>query len=151
MGKINWGRVILGGLVAGVIINIFEGVTNAGFLQDQWTTVMTGLNKTAAFSTKQIVFFNIAGFAIGIFTILAYALMRPRLGAGVNTALCAGALMWIVGNAIPNSFNVVTHLFPLDLMLKLTAVGLVELLLASVAGAALYKEDGAMQSMTAKA
>src|SRR5712691_5631989 len=28
MGKINWNRVILGGLVAGVIINIFEFVLN---------------------------------------------------------------------------------------------------------------------------
>jgi len=26
MGKINWNRVILGGLVAGVIINVFEFV-----------------------------------------------------------------------------------------------------------------------------
>ena len=28
MGKINWARVLLGGLVAGFIINIFEYVTN---------------------------------------------------------------------------------------------------------------------------
>jgi hypothetical protein len=28
MGKINWNRVILGGLVAGAIVNIFEYVLN---------------------------------------------------------------------------------------------------------------------------
>ena len=28
MGKINWVRVLLGGLLAGFIINIFEYVTN---------------------------------------------------------------------------------------------------------------------------
>ncbi len=29
MGKINWNRLILGGLVAGVIINAFEYLLNA--------------------------------------------------------------------------------------------------------------------------
>jgi hypothetical protein len=28
MGKINWARVLLGGLLAGFVINIFEYVTN---------------------------------------------------------------------------------------------------------------------------
>ena len=28
MGKINWARVLLGGLIAGLVINIFEYVTN---------------------------------------------------------------------------------------------------------------------------
>jgi len=35
MGKINLGRVILGGLVAGVIINVAEGVLNGVILQSQ--------------------------------------------------------------------------------------------------------------------
>lgn len=36
MGKINWNRVILGGLVAGAIINIFEYVLNGWFLPKTW-------------------------------------------------------------------------------------------------------------------
>ncbi len=36
MGKINWTRVILGGLVAGVIINVFESVLNGVILTKIW-------------------------------------------------------------------------------------------------------------------
>ena len=36
MSKISWARVFLGGLLAGVIINIFEFVTNGVFLAAEW-------------------------------------------------------------------------------------------------------------------
>ena len=41
MGKINLGRVILGGIVAGIVIDIFEGVLNGVVLAKQWADVMT--------------------------------------------------------------------------------------------------------------
>lgn len=37
MGKINMGRVILGGLVAGIFIDAFEGVLNGVLLANQCT------------------------------------------------------------------------------------------------------------------
>ena len=49
MGKINLGRVILGGLVAGVIINLVEGVVNAGFLQQQWAEAAKAIGLSADF------------------------------------------------------------------------------------------------------
>jgi hypothetical protein len=151
MGKINMSRVLLGGLVAGVVINAIEGLVNGVVFEADWVAAMTALGKTPTFSVKQIVFFNLAGFAFGMLMMLAYAAMRPRLGAGANTAMCAGALVWILGAAIPNSFNAITHIFPLALMLKLTAVALVEMLAAGVAGAYFYKEETAPQAMNAAA
>ena len=50
MRSINWGRVILGGLVAGVIINISEGLLNAKVLKDDWAAVM----KTIRMSRKRM-------------------------------------------------------------------------------------------------
>jgi hypothetical protein len=149
MGKINMSRVLLGGLVAGVVINAIEGLVNGVLFEADWVAALGALQKPAAFSVKQIVFFNVAGFAFGMLMMLAYAAMRPRLGAGANTAMCAGALVWMLGVAIPNSFNAITHIFPLALMLKLTAIALVEMLLAGVAGAYFYKEEAAPQSMSA--
>ena len=46
MRKINWSRVFLGGLVAGVIINLFEFVTNGVFLAAQWESMMRPLGRT---------------------------------------------------------------------------------------------------------
>ncbi len=40
MGKINWGRVLLGGLLAGIVVNVFEYVTNGVVLASDWNAVM---------------------------------------------------------------------------------------------------------------
>ena len=68
-GKINYGRVILGGLVAGVIINIVEGMMNGVVLASQWEEQMKSLHRSAAGSIKQIVVLNLWGFAAGILTV----------------------------------------------------------------------------------
>jgi len=36
MQKMNWGRVFLGGLLAGVVVNIFEYVTNGVVSAADW-------------------------------------------------------------------------------------------------------------------
>src|SRR6267143_888447 len=45
MGKINWARVLLGGLLAGFIINIFEYVTNGVVLAADWDAAMKALGR----------------------------------------------------------------------------------------------------------
>jgi hypothetical protein len=140
MGKINLGRVILGGLVAGVIINLIEGVMHALVFADRWMAQMTSLNRAQAGSMKQIIVLNLWGFAAGILTVWLYAAIRPRLGAGPRTAMCAGLFTWAticgMGTAVP----VILHIYQLDLGLMGVGYELVEMLIASVAGAYFYKE-----------
>ena len=45
MGKINWTRVILGGLVAGVIINISEFLLNGVVLAKDMEAAMRALGR----------------------------------------------------------------------------------------------------------
>ena len=45
MGKINWTRVILGGIVAGVIINIFEFVLNGVVLAKDMEAAISALGR----------------------------------------------------------------------------------------------------------
>ena len=42
MGRINWGRVFVGGLVGGLIINLFECLTNGVVLAANWDAAMKG-------------------------------------------------------------------------------------------------------------
>ena len=46
MGQVNWGRVIVGGLAAGVIINAFEYGGHRVLLDDAWTAAFRALGKT---------------------------------------------------------------------------------------------------------
>ncbi|HLW77098.1 MAG TPA: hypothetical protein VKS01_08925 [Bryobacteraceae bacterium] len=142
MGKINLGRVILGGLVAGVVINIVEGVTNGVLLAQRWNDSLSKLGQHAV-TTKQIIAFNVWGFAVGILTVWLYAAIRSRMGAGARTGLCAGAFMWAAVCALAVAPPVFLHIYPLDLSLTALAIELPEMLIAAVAGAALYKENGA--------
>jgi hypothetical protein len=151
MGKINLGRVILGGLVAGVVINLFEGVLNGVVLEKQWTDVLTGLGKSATFSAKQLAAFNVWGFALGILTVWVYAALRPRFGAGPRTAVCAGLLIWALAYAMGDAGPVFLHIFPVGMTLTTLAVEVVEMIAAGLAGAVLYKEESAGSPQLAKA
>ena len=139
MGKINMARVVLGGIVAGLIINVVEGVTNGVIFKAEWAEAAKAIGR-AEVSVKQIVAFNVWGFAAGILAIWLYAAIRPRFGAGAKTAMCAGAIVWILAFAMANGMMAFLHIYPLGLLLTVTAVALAELLIASVAGAAIYKE-----------
>ena len=142
MGQINTARVIVGGLVAGVVINIFESVLNGVVLAKQWEEVMRGLGKTPTFSGSQILGFIGTGFATGLFLVWLYAAIRSRYGAGPKTAMCAGLAVWFIGYVLPNIGFLIMDLFPASLLLTGTAVGLIETLAAGLAGGALYKESG---------
>jgi hypothetical protein len=50
MAKINWTRVFLGGLLAGVIINVFEIVWSGIVLGKQWQAAMLAINHPLPYS-----------------------------------------------------------------------------------------------------
>jgi hypothetical protein len=141
MGKINIGRLILGGIVAGIVADILGYLVDGMLLADRWAEGMNALRHDE-FSTNQLIWFNLLGLACGIALIWVYAAIRPRFGAGVMTAVYAGVAVWFVGTLIPNlSFMWVSGLFGRRLTAYTTAAALVELVVAAIAGAALYKEE----------
>ena len=136
MGKVNWGRVILGGLAAGVIINAFEYGGHRVLLDEAWTAAFRALGKTpAGWST-----FIPANFVVGILVVWFYACLRPRYGAGPKTALRAGLSAWAVFWVIPTMALVPLELFPNYLLFLVIALGLVDANLGTLLGAWLYKE-----------
>jgi hypothetical protein len=80
------------------------------------------------------------GIVTGIAAIWLYAAARPRYGAGAKTAAVTGFGVWVIGYAIPNIGMSFEGLYPMRLTEIVTAVGLVEIIVASIVGAALYKE-----------
>src|SRR5437660_9529919 len=78
MVRTNRGRVILGGLLAGLVINIVEYITNGVVLKEGWGQAMRALGKSAELNTGAIVMFNIGGFLLGIAAVWLYAANRPR-------------------------------------------------------------------------
>lgn len=140
MGKINAGRVILGGLFAGLAINIGEFVLNGVVLAKDWDDAMKKLS-VPAIGGKAIAYFVVLAFLIGIVAVWLYAAIRPRFGAGVKTAICAGIIVWILSSLFTAIGQLPTEIFPTKLVLLPTLWGLFEIPIGTVAGAWLYKEE----------
>jgi len=140
MGRINLSRVILGGIVAGIVADVLGYLVDGVLLAHKWALGMEALGRHGLLPNMWIGF-NLLGIVGGIVMIWIYAAIRPRLGAGVKTAVYAGVVVWFLGTLLPNvSFMVVTGLFSKHLALYTTVGGLVEVVAGAIAGAALYKE-----------
>jgi hypothetical protein len=128
------------------VIDVFQAVSNGFALDKQWTEVMTALGKSRAMSITQTIAFDLWGLIAGTLLVWLYAAMRPRLGAGPKTALCAGFVIWATAYALGSATPVFLHLIPVDLTAIALAAGLVETL---VAGAYFYKEKRTAQRVKA--
>ena len=141
MAHTNRVRVILGGLLAGVVINVVEYITNGVILKSAWSEAMQSLGKPTDLSASAIVMFNIWGFLLGIAAVWIYAAIRPRYGAGPTTAVRAGLAAWAIAVFLSNLGMLPMGLFPARLIVITTIVALVEIVAGTVAGAWVYKED----------
>lgn len=138
MGRINWSRVILGGLVAGLIFSVTDFFVNGVVLGQDWEAALKALGHPG--SPKALIFFVTWAFLAGIGAIWLYAAVRPRFGPGPKTAILAGIAFWIFDDVLPTLGQLAFGLIPQRLLLIGACVGLLEGIVASLLGASLYKE-----------
>jgi hypothetical protein len=139
MNNINFGRVVLGGLLAGLVLNIGEWLLNAKVLESQ----MKDFGIKHNFPEPSGSFIAIAvglTFVMGIVLVLGYACIRTRLGPGVKTAIVAGLFAWFGVYFYSGLINGVLFGIPMGTMVLIPVWGLVEYALAAIAGAWIYKE-----------
>jgi hypothetical protein len=139
MGKINLQRVILGGLVAGVVLNVFDFVLYGVVFKDDYNAALQALGKPAM-TNNMVLWFVALDFLFGIFLVWLYAAIRPRFGAGPGTAVKAGLAMWVLFGLLHSLSEAPMGLFPQNLYVIGTLAALVVYPLAAVAGAKFYTE-----------
>ena len=140
MGKINMQKVIIGGLIAGVVLNVIDTVLYGVVLREQMAAAMTAMNRPVI-SNAHIPWFVFLDFVAGIFLVWLYAAMRPRFGAGPSTAAKVGVAGWFAAALMPTLFFWPQEIPPHNLAIITTLVSLVGAPLAVVAGAKFYTED----------
>ena len=140
MGQINMRKVIIGGLVAGVLLNVVDMVLFGIVLKDQMAAAMAAVNRPAP-SNAQIPWFVFLDFVCGIFLVWLYAAIRPRFGAGPGTAVKAGLIGWFAIGLMNALFMWPAALMPHNLTIITMLVYLVQAPLAVVVGAKFYTEE----------
>lgn len=135
----NFGRALLGGLVAGVILNIGEVLLNEVVLSAHLKEFMATHNFREPGGAFVAVAVSLT-LLLGIVMVVGYASIRPRFGPGPKTAIIAALFAWFGVYFYCGLINGLLFGIPIGSILMVLGWGLVEFILASLAGAALYKE-----------
>lgn len=135
----NVKRVLLGGLVAGLAINVSEAVLNGLILMDDYEAMMAQYGLAEA--SWAIPAYVIGGFVFGLAVAWLYAAIRPRFGPGVKTGVIAGVALWVVGYMVPGAwFGAIGLTLGAGATALAVAWGLAELVVAGVIAGWLYRE-----------
>ena len=139
MGKINLGRVVLGGLLAGVVMNVFDWLFYGVWLKNDFAAAMQALGKPGSMDNL-VPWFVFLDFLYGIVLVWVYAAIRPRFGAGVKTGVVAGLAVWVLISLLHAMGEAPMGMFPQRLFVLGVVVALFQLPIATAVGAYLYKE-----------
>ena len=137
MKKVNLGRIIVGGILAGTIINVSEWVLHDVVMREEFRSHLGSLGRTNPEDVATVIWWNVWGYILG-FTAVWLAI-RPRYGPGVATAVRAGFAAWILSCVLMTITMANLRLFPFMPMAFLWS--LFGDLIGTVAGAAVYKEE----------
>jgi hypothetical protein len=139
MGKMNVGRIIVGGLLAGLVLNIGEFILNMPVLGKQIEQAMQAKNLPVP-AGGAIALSVVLAFVLGIAVVWLYAAIRPRFGAGPKTAIIAGLALWFFVWLWVHLSMSPMGLFPTSLILITLIWGFFEVPIATLLGAWIYKE-----------
>ena len=141
MEKINWGRLILGSLVAAIIMFVTDGFMHEAILKADWSAVYAGLRADEPQPHRMaMIYFAVFELGRGFIAMMFYVTMRALFGAGPKTAVLAGVVAWIAFSLAGPAQFIPLGFFSNALWLKAGAIHLVTTILATIAGAALYKD-----------
>jgi hypothetical protein len=140
---INTGKVVAGGLAAGVVMNILDYLQSTYVIAPRLTPLLDAVNPSLGPNMQSgtaLAFFIIWDFLMAFALVWTYAAMRPRFGAGAGTAMRAGVLLWLVTCYAMYSWTVAGIT---DNAFALLASGgaLVVTLIGAYVGAMIYKEE----------
>lgn len=141
---INTGKVLVGGVVAGIVMNAVDFVTNMFIIGERMKAETDAFKPGLSdqmMSTNTMISYIVMDFALGIALVWTYAAIRPRFGPGMKTASYAAILFWILAGIFLSGY-LHMGMMSTGLWFTFALLGLVNFLLSAWAGARFYTEEG---------
>lgn len=141
----NTSKVLVGGLAAGVVLNVIDFITNMYILGDRMKAEMNAVAPGLAdkmMTGGAIAGYVIMDFVIGIMLVWLYAAIRPRFGPGPKTAVYGALFVWLLFG-IAYSGYLMSGMMSGSTFTMGSVIALINVLLASWLGARLYTEGPA--------
>ena len=141
MASINSGKVLAGGVLAGVVMNAIDYVSNNFILAKDWQNVaqLRNIDITVMGGTQAIVTGIAVDMVLGLLIVMMYATMRPRFGAGPATATIAAFTVFLSAALV--MATLAGSFFSWDLYIRWAALFLVSTLGGGLAGGWVYSEE----------
>ena len=143
---INVQKVVVGGIAAGVVLNVIDFLVNAVILADQMKIDANNFQPGLGDSMAQMGGSTIAGhvlmdFVVGCLLVWTYAAIRPRFGPGAKTAVYVALVFFCFGMILSAGYLEIGMMAPTTWW-TYALIWLVNLVLASWVGGRVYAEDG---------
>ncbi|HEY7476578.1 MAG TPA: hypothetical protein VH679_16270 [Vicinamibacterales bacterium] len=135
---INSGKVVLSGLVAGVVGNVLDFVFQGIILKPDFEVMRQRLNLDPAAANNPVPWI-IVDFVLGFLLIITYVGFRARWGSGPKTAIYSGLVIYVGIAAVMGALASI-GVFTTDTYMKSSALSLVTTMCSVLAGSYLYKE-----------
>jgi hypothetical protein len=143
---INTQKVVVGGIVAGVVMTVIGFISNMFILGARMKAESDAFKPGMADQMMQgpAVITNIVmNLILGIALVWTYAAIRPRFGPGLKTATYVAVLFWILAGIFYSGYMHM-GMMSAGLWWSFAFVGLVNFLLSAWAGAKFYTEGPAV-------
>jgi hypothetical protein len=133
-------RVILGGVAAGILMNVLDAITNGVLMWPQLeaNAHRLGLDPRAPETPLGIVILGLVDVLYGLVIVWLYALLAPRYGAGWRAALLAAGVVFVSTMGILAGFMLMRVLTPW-LLAQMGAAGAFTLAAGGLLGARIYE------------
>ena len=140
MGKTNWKRVFLGGVLSGIVFIVLGIIAQMIGLMDIWIPVLESLGLSTEVNFVIIILALMMWLVLGVLTVWLYSAIRPRYGAGVKTAVIVGVIVWVLRELYPAIQSGAYGLYPAKACVIDGLTNLVSCVVATIIGAWIYKE-----------
>ena len=141
MSAVNTGKVLVGGLLAGLVYNAFDIVTGMVLMGDEFraNAQRLGLDPAAMESGSAMAVWIVIDFLLGLLVVWTYAAIRPRFGPGPKTAILAALVPYFAITLI--MFGMTQGgMVTMSIWTKMTAISLITMSVGAVLGAWAYHE-----------
>jgi hypothetical protein len=139
MGKINYGRLVLGAIVAAVFYFIADGFIHGAILGPSHMAAIAALGKPIVPDPTAYFYFAVFDLGKGFVVLLIYTAARTRFGPGIKTAIWSGLLAWFAIEALPQISEMPFPFYAKSFYVKWIALELIPMVLGALLGAWLYR------------
>lgn len=150
MKGINVGRWLGAGVAAGALIWVFEGAASLLYMDDM-EAALAAHSLSMEMSAGVAIVSVVVSLLVGLTLMFFYAAARPRFGPGPKTAVIVAVVLWAGSYLVSLLGYGLLGLFPAGMLVMWAIIGLVEMVLAALAGGWIYREGSAVAEPAAPA